>query len=443
MRLHHTLSQRAFHPVSLAAKAVLLAAACSGPDPVPASQVLLVIETDAPIPRARLAGDDLVLFDRLRVSVHGSGDEKPCVGCTRDFALAADQDEISVGVAPTNGSAVVHVELYAERNLDAAGAPDVGSSLSAWVRLPPTAARELRRVRTILAMATLGEPRGSREEPVDGDADVVSVPARWPDAKVVPCTAPLDPDEACVPGGVVWMGNALRRPGPAGGIAPRLVRISPFRVDLHEVTVGELRASGLAVSRDDETDPGVAPESPTCTYSALAGADEDLPVNCISHALAEAFCRARGKTLPTEAQREYLGGGLRGALYPWGNDDPSCDDVVFGRSRGSLGPCIDRPERPAPVGSARRDVLLVGGRPVVDLAGNLGEWAREPYVGADAPCHHQGYLVDPVCEAGAAGAFVSRGGSYADVPLGLRAEVRFPARQAVDIIGFRCARDAR
>lgn len=443
MRLHHALILRPLRLVSLAVGAVALGVACSGPDPVPASQVLLSIETDAPIPRAGLAADDLVLFDRLRISVHRSGDETPCAGCTRDFALATDQDELSVGIAPTNGTAVVHVELYAERNLDAAGAPDLGSSLSAWVRLPPTGPREVRRVRTILAMAALGQPRGSREQPVEADDAAVPPPPRWPDAKIVPCTAPLEADEACVPGGVVWMGSALRRPGPAGGLAPRLVRMSPFRVDLHEVTVGELRASGLAVSGDGQTDPGVSSESPTCTYSVAPGENDDVPVNCISHALAESFCRARGRTLPTEAQREYLGGGLRGALYPWGNDDPACGEVIFGRSRGSLGPCIDRPERPAPIGSAPRDVLLVGGRAVVDLAGNLSEWAREPYRPVDDPCHRQGYFVDPLCEDGAADAFASRGGCYADAPLGLRAEVRFPAPQPFDIIGFRCAREAR
>lgn len=434
-------------PSALATSAILLAAACGEPDPVPPSQLLLVVETDAPVPRAGLAVDDLVLFDRLRISVHRGGDELPCAGCARDFVLSSEVDraELSVGVAQTNGDAVAHVELYADRNLDRFGNPDVGSSLSAWVKLPRTGEEEVRPLHVTLSTEALGRPRGARTEPVDAASAGPATPlARWPEARVAPCAVTPGPEEACVPGGVVWMGNALRRPGPAGGLAPRLVRMSPFLVDQHEVTVADLRASGLAVTAPSaDADPGTFPEFRTCTYSATAGPRDALPVTCVSHELAVAYCKAHGKVLPTEAQHEYLHGGLRGTLYPWGDDDPSCGEAVFGRDKSALGPCGDRAESSNVTGSGRRDALVIGGRSVVDLAGNVSEWARERYRPEDDDCNRGGYFVDPACEGPASGAFVSRGGSFLDIPLGLRSEVRFPTPVPTDAIGFRCARPAQ
>ena len=230
--------------------AVLLAVGCE-PDPVPRAQLLLYVETDAPIPERGLAPEDLTLFDRLRVSVHRAREALPCAGCTRDFVLDADtrRGALSIGVAAAAEDDVAHVELYSVRNLDRHGNPDVGSSLAAWVRLPKPGAEEVRPLHVTLTMAALGLPRGSLESPIEG-APAATSPAlaRWPEAKKTPCTASPQHGEACVPGGVVWMGDAVRRPGPAGGLRPRLVKMSPFFLDAREVTVRELRESGLAIA---------------------------------------------------------------------------------------------------------------------------------------------------------------------------------------------------
>lgn len=417
-------------------------AACGEPAVVRPSQLVLHVETDAPIPRAGLAASDLVLFDTLRISVHRGGDTLPCTGCVRDFALSQDQEsDLSVGIAREAADAVAHVELYARRNLDRFGAPDEGSSLSAWIRLPKPAAEEVRDLFVTLAMEGLGSPQGARSSPGEPSTSAPVPPARWPEARTTPCLASAGADEACVPGGVVWMGGALRRPGPAGGLRPRLVKVSPFLVDLHEVTVGELRASGLVVAGSAGTapDPDDGASSAYCTYSSAAGPGDDLPVTCISRALAAAYCQARGKSLPTEAQHEYLRGGLRGMRYPWGNDDPSCGAVVFGRDRQRRHACQASGVGPRAVGFAAGDVLEIGGRAVVDLAGNVAEWALDAYQPDDHECHRPGYVVDPTCEA-ASGTGVTRGGSFEDVPLGLRSEVRAPIESRSDVVGFRCAR---
>ena len=119
---------------------------------------------------------------------------------------------------------------------------------------------------------------------------------------------------------------------------------------------------------------------------------------------------------------------------------------MFGLYSKTFSPCgDDQRDSVRPIGSGLRDVLVIGGRAVVDLAGNASEWAREPYLDENAECNRSGYFVDPVCEGAldATDGYVTRGGSYADVPLGLRSEVRIGGRQFNTDIGFRCVRAAR
>ncbi len=416
--------------------------ACGEPEPVARAQLLLVVATDAPIPRAGLTADDVVLFDRLRIAVYRNGEDAPCAGCVRDFVLATDRADraISAGIARESDEAVAFVALYAERNRDRFGAPDAGSALSAWIHLPVPSEHEVRPLQVTLTMNDLGRPLGSRDAPIETNAAPPMPLARWAGARRAPCAASPRADEACVPGGVVWMGSALRSPGASAGLPPRLVSLSPFLVDVHEVTVADFRASALAEDHGPGTDSDPAHDtgSAVCTYSPLPGPDEGLPVTCITHYLARTYCRARGKDLPTEAQYEYLQGGLRGARYPWGDDDPSCTDAVFGRDRERLGPCGLSGFGPRLPGSGARDVLVLGGIGVTDLAGNVSEWARERHADEDAPCHAPGHHLDPVCEG--SGMFVARGGAFVDPPLGLRSEVRFPSPSHNEVIGFRCVR---
>jgi tRNA nucleotidyltransferase/poly(A) polymerase len=64
----------------------------------------------------------------------------------------------------------------------------------------------------------------------------------------------------------------------------------------------------------------------------LKFSNEEIAVDCVSHQLATKFCEARGGSLPSEAQFEYVA-TLRGTrLAPWGNLEPSCDEAVVGRS---------------------------------------------------------------------------------------------------------------
>ena len=90
----------------------------------------------------------------------------------------------------------------------------------------------------------------------------------------------------------------------------------------------------------------------------------DQPVVGISWKSADAYCRARGKRLPTGDEWERAARGTDGRLYPWGN--------TFDRSLTNTGEA----GRPGPVrvGSIAGDRSVDG---VLDTAGNVSEWTAE------------------------------------------------------------------
>ena len=258
-----------------------------------------------------------------------------------------------------------------------------------------------------------------------------------------------------MPGGAYWQGDP-------GFNTPyeRLVALSPFFIDVREVSVAEVRASGLAKldAAALTADPYLysADESKNihwCTYTQRAGDQEDMPVNCITRELAEQVCEKRDATLPTDGQYEFVSGARRGSAFPWGEGDPSCDDAVWGRSYEA--------DKPAPFricaatkgvgaaksGSGKLDRLRLGEVEVVDLAGNLTEWVRDTYQTDGEPCKTENPAVDPLCTEPSTvieGRLAVRGSPWTD-PGGslLRASARSStgagAPQNVRV-GFRCAR---
>ena len=93
---------------------------------------------------------------------------------------------------------------------------------------------------------------------------------------------------------------------------------------------------------------------------------------------------------------------------------------------------------------------MFGGAVIVDLAGNLRELVADRFRRGDEPCWGEGVLVNPVCEPDPPDTKIARsvrGGSYRDEGTLLRAALRSfieDERFAIsELVGFRCARDAR
>lgn len=431
--------------------------ACADRTLPPRGQLVLYVTTDAPLPAAPgdLLRDDepRPLFDELRVEVFLPGEATPCDGCTRDFDVdraMVDEGRASFGVVPradTTGYRA-RVRLYTGRWVRG-GEPTPESTLDTTVELPPVPAEGIVEATVILRTEDVARVIG-REAPITASPGRPSrgLVGTWPGAVRRPCAWTADVGEVCVRGGAFWMG--LSRDNDFGqgkvNVQQRLVTLAPFLLDVHEVTVAEMRASGVA----DADDP---PRRASCYYGDRPGNEEDLPVNCASWQKAREYCASRGGDLPTEAEYEYAAGATASRRFVWGDDDPACGDAIYGRNyysgnRTYVGVCNEY-GGPQPAGAGRRDALFLPGasEPVVDLAGNLAEWTLDVWnddPGVDSACWGTGVFQDPLCvEADLpqnASAHVVRGGSFLNGPFNLTSANRDLGDGGGLSTGFRCAR---
>jgi sulfatase modifying factor 1 len=439
-------------------------AACSAPLP-PKGQVLLYVDTDAPLPPAAdLAepGAPPPLFDRLRIEIYAPGASDPCAGCTREFSVDAKilrQGQASIGVVPEKGGSGYRARVRLFRNAGTgSGEPRPGSTIESVVSLPAIAATGIVEASVVLRTDDVASPQGTLDAPIASNPghSTPSLVSSWPGASRVPCTGDAGPREACIPGGAFWMGDPRLdtiNDVEYDGTLERLVILSPFFMDLTEVSVATMRASGRP-RRSPQTGLSDNPQEAggaiaNCTFTSAPGKSEEVPVNCVSWDFASAYCTALGRTLPSEAQHEYVAGGTKSLFYPWGSDVPACEDAVFARSKGSdtSSMCVSLGTSPEPSGSGKRDRLTLGSRELVDIAGNVQEWASDMWNRENEPCWGTGIFRDPRCASRSprdGDARSVRGGDWSTFGSLLRSAVRARVKNADRVqgeqVGFRCVR---
>jgi formylglycine-generating enzyme required for sulfatase activity len=97
------------------------------------------------------------------------------------------------------------------------------------------------------------------------------------------------------------------------------VWVDRFSMDLHEVATAQYAEFLAATQRP-------APWQWNGVDLAQPG---DRPVIGVDWSDADAYCRWKGKRLPTETEWEKSARGLDGRLYPWGNQVPRKDLANF------------------------------------------------------------------------------------------------------------------
>ncbi|MGH7259232.1 MAG: formylglycine-generating enzyme family protein [Nitrospiraceae bacterium] len=262
--------------------------------------------------------------------------------------------------------------------------------------------------------------------PIMGILRGTSLPPVEPDLPQVPDVAtnaatgddsPVDEVMVTIPAGPFTRGTT------AGGYDEQPVRsihLDAYSIDKYEVT-NHHYAAFVAATGHRKAGP---PSRYAKNMARMRGANQ--PVVYVSWEDAEAYCRWKGKRLPTEAEWEKAMRGTDARLWPWGNDvDPLASNWAVAR---------DGYDVAAPVGSFKRDVSPFG---VADGAGNVLEWVADWY-GEDV--YRDATGANP--KGPEFGTFkVLRGGGYTtsgtDVRVTSRSKMVPDFRD--ETIGFRCA----
>ncbi len=186
---------------------------------------------------------------------------------------------------------------------------------------------------------------------------------------------------------------------PAGefdNFAPKHVKVQAFCMQRTEVTVSAYQACLEAKAC-----------APRGTKAGCNGGSlPNHPANCLTLAEAKAYCTWLQRRLPTLDEWEYAAKRDNAGPYPWGTAAPSDANVCWSGTQERTQTCE--------VGS-----FPAGANPqgVLDLAGNVGEWADD-------------YIYD-----------VALGGSYqATEAYGVDWDYRFsfPSAGQHAEVGFRC-----
>ncbi len=193
---------------------------------------------------------------------------------------------------------------------------------------------------------------------------------------LIPTATPDLSEMVYIPAGWFVMGtdNSTDDPKSENQNPAHTVYLNTYHIDRHEVTLAEyaeflnalptpLRAcEGYDCSAPMNFDP-VAKK-----YGPYEGQRGTWPAAGVTWFSSDAYCRWRGKRLPTEAEWEKAARGTDGRNYPWGNDERQ---DIFEKMSGPYGGLILYDIQAVP------DDLSPYG--VWDMLGGVPEWVSDWY----------------------------------------------------------------
>ncbi len=222
-----------------------------------------------------------------------------------------------------------------------------------------------------------------------------------------PCV-PAAPDMVCIPGGpaIVGYDDGLPEEAPQ-----RELILSTYYTDRYEVTNAQYDAcheAGACKVRINRTQNIMKP------FVA-----DDQPAMPMDWHRARSYCAWAGKRLPTEWEWEKAARGPDGALYPWGDEAPTCEQAVYRE-------CAPHGCKPYPGKTNRWDCDAHATKPVGsfpaghyglhEMAGNGYEWTASAGIESVEACADACNGLDPLGPCDGAfpceGERILRGGSW-------------------------------
>lgn len=168
----------------------------------------------------------------------------------------------------------------------------------------------------------------------------------------------------------------------------------------------------------------------------------DRPAVGLTWLDAETYCKWAGKRFPTEAEWEKAARGTDGRTYPWGNMQPFVDIANYNRGQWVSYAITLNPVETVGGMSVRHGTKGGGQSPygAFQMAGNAAEWVADRY---DREFYQKSPARNPKGPTEGERRVI-RGGSWSDVPAGVRSTARVSADPDFrDLtLGVRCAMDA-
>ncbi len=240
---------------------------------------------------------------------------------------------------------------------------------------------------------------------------------------------------SCIPGGTFIMGyngytieedtlKAIKDTYPE-----HKVYVKSFWMDKYEVTYGEymecVKANYCTFAKPN--------------YEGFS--DPRQPMVGVSWYQASQYCEWKGKRLPTEAEWEKSARGEVGDIYPWGNDEITCEKAIIQENQKK--------------GCGKGTTWVVGSRgafryDLYDIAGNSWEWVLDWYSENYEVCGIGCFKDNPKgpCDGNlncpGHNKKVVRGGSWwwdGNFATGYNRRAHFPENKPFHHFGFRCAID--
>jgi formylglycine-generating enzyme required for sulfatase activity len=328
------------------------------------------------------------------------------------------------------------------------------------------------RAAMFLALAACGYPQPQRLNTGDGghdapkkDAAPDSPPALQSCASISATCGPSGSANCCATGAVAG-GTFDRGYDVAGdslsGTTANPATVSAYKLDTYDVTVARFRAFVNAQQGTQEHPPGAGTGAHAAiansgwdanwdgnltanaaalttalacagasTWSDTPGANESLPINCVSWYEAMAFCIWDGGYLPTEAEWNFAAsGGSDQRAYPWSSPAASLTTDCTHANYTDTG-CA--PVSPVRVGN--HSPAGDGKFGQTDLAGNVWQWVLDADGAYPVPCTDCANLSGTTMR-------VIRGGNFEADPDQIRVTDRnkLSSSSHFYIVGFRCAR---